>query len=383
MAQVTDGISLKALIARGIDAGADFPTLCRNADGASPISIASALSTLNGSIALRERAMQLSADVATDFDQRPELDRRLPVPHPLDFDWRFSSATAEDLAARVTRSAGEFGRILLVGVPTVLLALCDAETRADIIFASRREDPVTQALRRIAPSTVKFVSIGDDLSDIAADASLVDPPWYDDIATPMILAAAQGTDVGGTIHVAAPDRLTGLSAAPLLTKLPTSSAQFGLLDAEPSVQLRYDMPPFERLALGRVGINNVPPTWRTGRLFRCRRIDDLVRPVAIPDYGWTEVGTAEARVWLRPRDKSRPFRLETSTSISRLDPERVSASVWTSGHRFSRGDLDVETDLGERRLREICDFEAAALLDQVVWRGRVQKFAGALPHTAI
>jgi hypothetical protein len=383
MAQIVDDLPLEALIARDLAAGADFPTLCRNTAGASPISVVSALRTLDGGPGLRERALQVTDSVSTRFDEQPELDQRLPVPHPLDFDWRFSSSTAADLTARLLKDAGDRGRILLVGVPTILLSLCDKGFGSNLIFASRLNDPATKTLRRLVPSTVKFVSLDDDLSSFSADVSLVDPPWYDDIATPMIVAAAAGTAASGTVFVAAPDRLTGLSAATMLMKLPVMAPRFALLDAELDAQLRYDMPPFERLALSRAGINNVPPTWRTGRLFRCRRLGEIVHPVAIPDYGWAEVGTPEARVWLRPGDSSQPFLLERSTGISRLDPERISASVWTSGHRFSRGLLDPTTHSGQTRLREICDFESAALLEQVVWRGRVQKSVGPLPYAAV
>lgn len=377
-----DDLTLDALIARDLAAGFDFPALCRSAYGASPTSIASTLRTLDGGPGLRQRALELTNSASIRFEERPELDRRLPVPHPLDFDWRFSSSTSADLAALLTQHAGDGGRILLIGVPTMLLALCDNGFGSSLVFVSRLHDPVTKTLRRLVPSTVKFVSIDDDLSGLSADVSLVDPPWYDDIATPMILAAAAGTAALGTIFVVAPDMLTGLSAAPLLKQLPVSAPQFGLRDVELEARLRYDTPPFEMLALSRAGINNVPPTWRTGRLFRCRRINDIVRPVAVPDYGWTEVGTAAARVWLRLGDRSQPFRLQRSTSISRFDPERVSASVWTSGHHFSRGLLDPATDGGETILQEICDFESAALVEQVVWRGRVQKSVGPLPHAA-
>ena len=363
-------LTLTSIVEEGLRLGLSFPEMCMAGRGATPIAIRAALFRYDGAAVLKDRASRLLLTVGDPQELRPELDERLPVPHPLDFDWRFSSSTAEALAVDALAAVGVRAPILLVGVPSVLLAIGDRPNLPPIWFASRGHDPITMALKRSAAPGIRFIDIEEDLSAIEAAVSVVDPPWYDDIARWMVAKAASGTRIDGAIWVAGPDSMTGLSAAPRLSRLDADPSPFGLRQAEISALLRYDTPPFELLAFRRNGILNVPPTWRTGRLYRCTRLERLPEPTAAPTEGWEEHGTSRARVWSRPRGSDTPFEVSESRGLSRLDPERKTAALWTSGHRYSLGRLDAGLQTYELSLQQICAHESKVLNELVSWKGR-------------
>jgi hypothetical protein len=145
-------------------------------------------------------------------------------------------------------------------------------------------------------------------------------------------------------------------------------SSFGLRHAQISGFLRYDTPPFEMLALKRNGILNVPPTWRTGRLYRGTRLDHIQTPLAASTEGWEEYGTERARIWSRPGESGMPFEIAESLGLSRLDPERTRAAFWTSGHRYSFGRPESRY---EDAFRQVCATETAIVDDLVMWKGRI------------
>ena len=370
--------TLAPILETGLKQGLSFPELCRIGKGATPIAVRDALLRFDGAATLRDRARRLLLTVGNPHEMRPELDERLPVPHPLDFDWRFTSRTADALAIRALVAAGNRAPILLVGVPSILLAICDRPDRPTIWFASRGKDPITAALKRSAAPGIAFIDIEDDLGSIEAAISIVDPPWYDDIARGMVAKAASGTNMDGEVWVAGPDVLTGLSSAPKLARLDADPSPFGLRHAEVSGFLHYETPPFEMLAFKRNGILNVPPTWRTGRLYRCARAEQVsTSPTALVD-GWEERGTYRARIWSRAGGGGADFEVAESRGLSRLDPERAQAVLWTSGHRYSLALPKAGNGSYEDALRELCDHETAVLNDLISWKGRyrVQKNLG-------
>lgn len=119
---------LASIVKAGLRRGLSFPELCMDSKGATPIAVRAALRRFDERATLKERAAQLLGTVGDAHEWRPELDTRLPVPHPLDFDWRFSASTAKALAVKALAKAGHRSAILLVGVPSVLLAIGEHPT---------------------------------------------------------------------------------------------------------------------------------------------------------------------------------------------------------------------------------------------------------------
>jgi hypothetical protein len=112
--------------------------------------------------------------------------------------------------------------------------------------------------------------------------------------------------------------------------------------------LEYTCPPFERLVLERTGLAGaVPLTWRRGDLIELRRtaIRQLERPELAGEHTWREVVLDGARLRFRldPRaaQETRPadpqliplVHGDVLRSVSRRDPARRRAAVWTASNR--------------------------------------------------
>src|SRR6202162_4734223 len=99
-------------------------------------------------------------------------DEDLPVPHPLDGDWRLEVPTRKDMCRRL-RAASLTGEILLLGVPTIFREIVSEGARVTLVDANTR----------LATSLMGGRFIIGDVSDLApvvpACASVfADPPWY-------------------------------------------------------------------------------------------------------------------------------------------------------------------------------------------------------------
>src|SRR5262249_48865367 len=159
------------------------------------------------------------------------------------------------------------GKLLFVCTPAVVLQAFDSGNPRQLIYASRTDDAVTRRLKEICSENVKFIDVRDDLSGIAAAAALVDPPWYDDIALPLVTQALRGVKEGGGLLVAIPDRLSGCSSATMLRSITTDPTPFGIECAQQVAgKLRYETPYFELNTLRCLGLRAVHPQWRTGRV---------------------------------------------------------------------------------------------------------------------
>ncbi len=117
---------------------------------------------------------------------------------------------------------------------------------------------------------------------------------------------------------------------------------------------RYLSPPFERNALAASGLERLPPEWRRGDLVTLRSSGHRGKytPPETDADRWPEVAIGQVR--FRVRGSARPgspsvspqlgtiVRGDVLDSVSRRDPRRSTADVWTSGNRvFSCGSPDV------------------------------------------
>ena len=63
---------------------------------------------------------------------------RFPLPHPADSEYRFDNPTAQRLAAQLVSQTKDGDEILLVGTPTVALAIADLQVDRRIRFVGAR-----------------------------------------------------------------------------------------------------------------------------------------------------------------------------------------------------------------------------------------------------
>jgi hypothetical protein len=129
--------------------------------------------------------------LASDVD---EPDAQLPVGHPVDYDWRFTPASAQELVQLALDGASAGEPVVHLGTPTTFLcsALPDAQHQHVLLD---RNTAILDALvsRGISPPHLMF---GIDLHAVrrlhlGAGAAIVDPPWYLDDTLLFLKVAAE------------------------------------------------------------------------------------------------------------------------------------------------------------------------------------------------
>jgi hypothetical protein len=356
---------IDVLVADAAARYASFGDLLCHLPGVPPDEAASALGRL---AALRvidpEAAARLapptqSARTSGDDDVEDSV---LPVPHPLDYDWRFSAGTAKWLRSQCVQSSRPGDTVALLGVPTVMSAALMPQGRRWILLEASLA--TTGALSQLAPGEVVCCDLSrDELPTLDAQVVVADPPWYPEHTRVFVWAAAQLTRPGATILLAQPPVATRPGILAERAGVLAFAQQAGLdpVAIRPGV-LAYVSPPFERRALEASGLGQaVPLTWRRGDLIVLHReavAGGAARPALDASESWREIVLRGARIRFRvdrstagePADP-RLLRLIDSdvlASVSRRDPLRQHVSVWTGSNRvfgcWSPGLLAVIAD---------------------------------------
>ena len=270
----------------------------------------------------------------------------LPVPHPLDYDWRFSEATVADLLNMSGSLAAPGAAIALLGTPSIMRAVIEVPRSYQFTLLEANA-VMTTFLTQVAPAArIVRCDVGrDPLPDIAASVVIADPPWYEEHIRSFLWAACQLCHVGGSILMSVPPIGTrpGIAQEWERTQIWAEQLGLALVRLEPNA-LEYLTPQFERNALRADGLDTIRSTWRRGNLaiFIRQEKRDIPRP-SLPsrDGLWDEVQAAGVRIRLRRRtcagfaDPSLVPIVpgQVLPSVSRRDPRRRHADVWTSGNR--------------------------------------------------
>ena len=270
----------------------------------------------------------------------------LPLPHPLDFEWRFTSETSRtllDQAVALTRPGDE---LLLFGTPGLAVeALSLPVDRKTTLLAEANS--VTNrlvALNRATGSPINIAFCNAGLPRESANAVLLDPPWYPDFVRPMLAAAAHACQLGGFVLISLPPDGARPSAVTDRRAAVAFGDRLGLsLQEHHPLTIGYETPFFERNALGATGIT-APAQWRRGDLMIFRKTGSPARPPASSSHtrGWTEITIGRMRLFIRARAGIREGRCglisildgDVLPTVSRRDPRRQAADVWTSGNRI-------------------------------------------------
>lgn len=348
----------------------DFRQLASQCFGAWPVSIVEVLEKLSSMPGpLRETALRLLQDAEQGSADRLDPVEGLPLEHPLDGDWRFASGVPDALVWRLLTHAGSGGRILLACAPTVVLATARIGVSHRVVVAVRWGDPVFEALRALVPQA-RYVDF-DETDGMDAAAGLIDPPWYDDVATPLVQRVANGVRSSGILYICGPDLMTAPSNAKGLTGA-RASLYAGLVPNGRAWRVRYRTPMFEARSMEAAGIRSVPSSWRTGllRQFVRTHTEIEVRSPLEPETSWTETTFGKGRLWLRPSAArgGKPIVL-VSDSVSRTSPIREDAAAWTSANTVVVG--GTEADI--LSLRDVASPLRAKLTDmdhESCWRER-------------
>lgn len=270
----------------------------------------------------------------------------LPVPHPLDYDWRFSAETVTELANRAKALTPPCGLIALLGVPSLFRELRKGRPDARLILADISA-PSIEALSSEFQSEQLIACdlLSVPMPNVDADVVIADPPWYQEHFEAFIWAAAQIVPIGGHLLLCGPNHGTRPGATAEWEKIGRYARSLGFEVRHIQEVLRYDTPPFERNALDAAGHPNLSSDWRTGLLGVYTRERTSVAARCVPRCDSTEweehmVGGVRWRVRNRVRqDPVVPVLRElvpgdVLDSVSRRDVRRSGADLWSSGNRI-------------------------------------------------
>jgi hypothetical protein len=276
------------------------------------------------------------------------------VPHPLDYDWRFSDEGKTRLVGYSCEYSDTGDTIALLGVPSlfnrqqVLPNRDPFSKRKVVLIVKNRLDSRASSDREISSNDKLHLCdiTTDDPPPLSAQVVLTDPPWYPEYINAFLWSATQICRIGGYIFLCLPQAGTRASISTELHHTLSWAEDLGLtlVKYEPNF-LSYVSPPFERNALRSEGIETVPEDWRNGDLAVFSRIRKSIvarAPVQKESGTWSEVILAGVRIRVKTNQKIKVHdpRLisvvpgDILPSVSRREPKREMADVWTSGNRI-------------------------------------------------
>ncbi len=280
---------------------------------------------------------------------RPWSDPALPISHPLDADWRFTRSSAKELLRTALRNLPCGSTVLLMCTPTLVRTILTQGLPYRFVFVARSADVVTRAILD-STNSIEFRDICDDLRSISADITILDPPWYDDIALPMIRKAMRATKVGSKVLVCVPDVFSGCSSAPTLSDSISLSASLSSPVREARILVRYETPLFELNTLFSNDVRDFHPQWRTGRVFEIDVKSVTRDAVVLANDEWTEVSFGSCRIRTRRGGSARGGlgNLRIASSVSRRTRDELHPTVITSGNRCGTGTIELSAQFPGR-----------------------------------
>lgn len=331
------------------DGVADYAGLLRRMPGVYPTELLASLDRLAATRVIDPALYAATRQEAKDGSSSGAEGRSLlPLPHPLDYEWRFTADASRALlnhAADLTPAGSD---VLLFGTPGLAAEALTLPIgrRLSLLVEPNSVTDRLVALNHAMGSPLAIAFCSGGLPRDSANAVLLDPPWYLDFVRPMLAAAAHACRLGGFVLISLPPDGTRPTAEADRQAAIVLAKRLGLALVERKpLSIAYETPFFERNALRAAGIAP-PPQWRRGDLLVFRRLAAPSLPVPRSHSGrmWTEVAIGRMRLFIGTggngasgdADLVSIVAGDVLPSVSRRDPRRSPANVWTSGNRVFR-----------------------------------------------
>jgi hypothetical protein len=294
---------------------------------------------------LAEIKNELSEEVAIHLNNIHRI--HLPVPHPLDYDWRFSPTAIKLLLNKCINLTKPDDIVVLLGAPTLFQAAIESSFPRKVILLDNNP-AVVMSFSGAVPkeSILRRDILRDELPKLEAAAVVADPPWYPIPLKGFLWAASNLCAPGGHILLSLPPVGTRPGIDQELGELLAWAQGLGinLLQSLPG-GLPYISPPFEINALRSQGISSFPIDWRRGDLavFSPGSITATYHPPKEhqSEETWDELMIDGVRLKVRRQEATTFLNPELYPivhgdilpSVSRRDERRQLVDVWTSGNR--------------------------------------------------
>lgn len=274
---------------------------------------------------------------ATSGSERPPI-----MPHPLDFDWRFTGDTIGLIWQIIRELAHPRANVALLGTPSLAAAIDPRKELGSITLHERNPNHHRSLAEGITFACCDVLR--DHIQPASNEVVVADPPWYEPETIGFLWTASTLSRLGGHVLLSLPPVATRPGINGERERITAAAAGFGLefLRLSDGV-LRYGTPFFETNAMRAAGVP-VTNDWRLGDLAVFRRTEGECGPRPVMDTGtaWMERSLGLTRFKLQqttsPGFVSPVLRSlvpgDVLPSVSRRDPRRKDATVWTSGNRI-------------------------------------------------
>lgn len=274
---------------------------------------------------------------------------RLPIPHPLDYEWRFAEEAISFLIQRANQT-DKTDSLLLLGTPSILRYTLKKNLPINAQLLDKNESSLNAFKDSGFGKYVKYCDLTkNELPDFQAKTIILDPPWYEEYLKIFTWAAQQLCELNGYIFISLPADGTRpgiISEIANYLSWAKSNLFLDVVEYKRGV-LPYESPLFERNALKADGIFNFPNTWRRGDLiiFQVKKKNLIERPkmsnIQLEEC-WREIKWNATRIRIRESKSDNGFsdpslisliKGDILPSVSRRDIRRKSVDVWTTGNR--------------------------------------------------
>jgi hypothetical protein len=273
------------------------------------------------------------------------FEKRLPLPHPLDFDWRFADETVTRLLGELTITSPPAGSVAHLGTPSLFRAAASDHRTHHLLDLRAHLHLARNSARR---RSYQIDLLRDEIPAVSAETVIADPPWYPEHIRAYIWAASQILTKGGRLLLSAPPVGARPGIAQQMKRLRSWAEARGMhvIDERP-LELRYATPPFERSAFCAAGVE-APNEWRRGDLLVFSwsgRAAAFGRPrVQGSGETWRRFELREIPIFVRERSalpQMVPPNLLQSLvpgdvlkTVSRREPVRDQVAIWSSLNRI-------------------------------------------------
>lgn len=265
------------------------------------------------------------------------------LPHPLDFDWRFTEATTSTLWRLARELAHPKEGIVLLGVPSMASRAAESPVwDGEILLLDKNAPRDSQSTTSLEMR--EFDVLRDPVPEFNTALIFADPPWYEAESVGFLWSASALCRPGGYVVMSIPPIQMRPGILEERERIDRTADTFGLrlLDIVPSA-IRYETPFFEANAMRAAG-EPASYNWRCGDLaIYVRKMGALgERPILPIAETWTERRIENSRIRVKTTDLrnigspvlSSVVLGDILPTVSRRDHRRLQANVWTSGNRI-------------------------------------------------
>ncbi len=338
----------------------DFYEFICNMRGVHPIEIIHSLNRVynNGNIGLNVYDQIILSAKSKRLNEKDDSHNRLPVPHMVDYDWRFSKQGISTFTGKIDSiiTTTNVKSVVFIGSPSLFKYYCNCEFGNIqfylIDFNANQHIRKSELLdnQHVIDCNIHYeFPVGISLDSIKADIIVMDPPWYPEYYERFFEISRKISRIGSVVLGVYPPDMTRSTVVTEKQRLSDFIRKLGFGDLifEPHC-IEYSTPPFEKNVLKANLINNYPANWRLGDLMVTTFIANTCEQVAeecffTSNCGWSEKRSGIVRIKFKQCAStsndlfnisiSHLYNEDIYPSVSRRYNGCKSINVWTSGNR--------------------------------------------------